>query len=470
MISKIIGREIEKQLLHSIYNSEKSEFVAVYGRRRVGKTFLVREFFENELIFQTAGLAKEDTRRQIKSFYDDLQEWGLPRQAEAPRDWLDIFMLLRMLIKQSDRERKVILLDELPWMDTPRSGFVSALEHFWNAWACGRHDIVLIVCGSATSWMMDKLIDNHGGLHNRLTHRIQLNTFTLYETEQLLTAKGFNLSRYDTAMAYMALGGIPYYFDLFDNRMSLAQNIDQLLFRRNGQLSGEFNNLYAALFKNSADYVNVVEALSHRRAGLTRTEIMRATGLTSGSGLTNVLRNLETCGFIHQHRHYMATRSEASLYQLVDFFTLFHFHFLAQKKPNSWIELQGTPTFNAWTGLTFELLAWHHLRQIKQTLGISGIRSDEYAWRCMDDGTQIDLVIERADQTVNLCEMKFCIEPFTINSDYEASLRHKMARFSDYTHRRKSLLLTIVTTFGVASGAHAAIVSNEITLDNLFKQ
>lgn len=468
MKEKIIGREAEKQLLQSIYNSDKSEFVAVYGRRRVGKTFLIKEYFEDELIFQTAGLARESGRRQIKSFYEDLQEWGLPRQEEQPRDWLDTFMLLRTLIKQSNRERKVILLDELPWMDTPRSGFVSALEHFWNAWACGRHDIVLIVCGSATSWMMDKLINDHGGLHNRLTHRIQLNTFTLYETELLLSAKGFTLSRYDIAVAYMALGGIPYYLDLLDTRMSLAQNIDQLLFRRNGQLAGEFHNLYAALFRNSADYVCVVEALSRRRAGLTRTEIMQVTGLTSGNGLTTVLRNLETCGFIHQHRHYMAVRSEATIYQLVDFFTLFHFHFLTQRQMDSWMELQGTTAFHAWAGLTFELLAWHHRRQIKQTLGISGIRTEEYAWRCLDDGAQIDLVMERADQTINLCEMKFCLEPFTISGDYEAELRHKLSRFSDYTRQRKSLQLTLVTTFGVKAGAHAGIVNNEVTLADLF--
>ena len=470
MKQNIIGREKEKAVFERILQSNKAEFVAVCGRRRVGKTFLVKEFFEDELVFQTAGLANESMKRQIKSFYQDLIEYGLPHQEKQPKDWIEAFSLLRQLIKQSTAKRKVILLDELPWMDTPRSGFVSALEHFWNAWASGRHDIVTIVCGSSTSWMMDKLINNHGGLHNRLTYQLFLEPFTLGESERFLQWKGFHLSRYDIAIGYMILGGIPYYLDMLDARMSLAQNIDELLFRPNGLLVREFSNLYAALYKNSEDYVKVVEALSRKKSGMSRSEIIKATSLPSGNGLTTVLKNLEWCGFIRKFKNYKAARNDNTLYQLVDFFTLFHFNFMVEKKFNNWTAMQGTPAFYAWAGLTFELLALNHIHQIKAKLSILGINSEEYAWRCNEigQGAQIDLVIDRADNTFNLCEMKFSIGYFSIDKNYEMNLRNKITRFMELSNRKKSIQLTMVTTYGVEHKSHYGIVNNEVILDDLF--
>lgn len=472
MKENIIGREQEKTLLSNILQSGKPEFVAICGRRRVGKTFLVKEFYEKDIIFQTAGLAKEGMRRQIKSFYEDLLEYGLPQQSERPKDWIEIFSLLRSLIKQSDKERKVILLDELPWMDTARSGFVSALEHFWNSWASGRHDIILVVCGSSTSWMMDKLINNHGGLHNRLTHRIFLTPFTLRESELFLQSKGFILSRYDIAVYYMIMGGIPYYLDMLDTRMSLSQNIDNLMFRLNGALAHEFPNLYAALFQNSDAYIKIVETLSRKKIGLSRSEIIQATGMESGNGLTTILHNLEWCGFIRQYKQYKAARKESILYQLTDFFTLFHFRFLNDKKVTNWLSIQGKPTFHTWAGLTFELLVLDHIEQMKQRLGIHGIATREYAWRCTDSeqGAQIDLVVERADNTMNLCEIKFCIAPYTIDKTYEMNLRNKLAKLATESGKRKSIQLTFVSTYGLLPNAHSGIVNNEVLLDDLFRE
>lgn len=471
MKENIIGRVEEQQTLARIFASRKSEFVAVYGRRRVGKTFLVREYFEGEMVFQTAGLAHQSTSRQLKLFYEDLIEWGLPRQGNAPADWIEAFSMLRALLKASPRERKVLLLDELPWMDTPRSGFMAALEHFWNSWASARHDIVLIVCGSATSWMMDKLINNHGGLHNRLTQRIFLPPFTLRECEDFLRAKGFYFSRYDVAVCYMILGGIPYYLDMLDTRLSLAQNIDNLLFRDNGALVGEFNNLYSSLFANSEDYISIVRALSTKRVGLTRNEVIRATGIGSGSGLTTMLRNLEACGFIRAYRQYKAGRGEDIVYQLIEFFTLFHFRFIwSLSMARQWEALQGKAEFFVWAGLSFELLVLRHARLVKRKLSIEGVVSREYMWRCADEagGAQVDLVIDRDDNTVNLCEMKFSIDTFEIDKAYESNLRNKLAQFMRLTGMKKSLQLTMVTTYGVAPGIHSGIVTNQVTLDDLF--
>ncbi len=471
MKENIIGRDKEKQILSDIYNSGKSEFVAVCGRRRVGKTFLIKEYFEEELLFQTSGVANANKTTQIKTFYNEMLSCGL-QSNKKPADWIDVFFMLRQIIEQSKQQRKVILLDELPWMDTPRSGFISALEHFWNSWASSRHDVVLVVCGSSTSWMMNKLIQNHGGLYNRITQRIFLEPFTLKETEQMLQHKGFMLSRYEIAELYMILGGIPFYIDMLQQGLSLSQNIDDLLFRRNGSLRNEFDNLYASLFTNSDDYVKVVSALSKRKIGLTRAEIVDETKLNSGGGLSAMLQNLEWSGFLRIYDNYMGKRGETTLYQLTDFFTLFYFHFLRKdtKAENTWTTIQHTPEFHSWIGLTFELLALLHINQVKSALGISGVRTKEYAWRQHDEGqgAQIDLVIDRTDNTVNLCEMKFSINPYEIDKDYEMNLRNKLSCFIKQPKFRKSVQLTFITTYGVVRNTHCGIVNNEITLEDLF--
>ena len=470
MKENIIGRKNEMMELQRIYDSGKSEFVAVCGRRRVGKTFLIREFFEDEMVFQTAGLANEKTTQQIKSFYTDLVDYGLQPQKEIPNDWIDAFSLLRTLIKKSESPRKVILLDELPWMDTPRSKFISALEHFWNSWASARRDIVLIVCGSATSWMMDKLINNHGGLYNRLTHKIFLHQFTLLECEDFLKTRGHKFSRYEIAECYMIFGGVPYYLDLLDKEKSLSQNIDSLFFKPKAVLSREFPNLYAALFKNSEGYITVVSALCKKRSGLSRKEIIETTGMKSGKGVTTILDNLESCGFIRAYNQFGESKRSGKIYQLVDFFTLFYFNFIIKKQIYSWSDLQGKAIFYSWAGLSFEILAIQHIFQIKKQLGISGVNSREYTWRCEDENkdAQIDLVIERADNTVNLCEMKFSVGQFSIDKDYESNLRNKLSKFVEHTKMKKSIRLTLITTYGLKGNQYSGVASNQIKLDDMF--
>ena len=368
MKDSIVGRNSEKAELDKIFRSAKAEFLAVCGRRRVGKTFLIKEYFEKEIVFSVSGLAKANTQKQIKNFHSTLKLYD-SSFTEKPNDWLDAFNLLIKYLTSLPQERKVILLDELPWMDTPKSGFISALEHFWNGWASSRRDIVLIVCGSATSWMMDNLINNHGGLHNRLTRQMFLEPFTLNETEQMMESLGFNLSRYEIAEYYMILGGIPYYMTLLNPEDSVAQNIDRLIFKRNGELKNEFDNLYAALFRNSESYIKVASVLNSKRSGMTRNEIKDAAKLPSGGTLTKILKNMESCGFIRKFSSLSLGKTQ-SLYQLVDFFSLFYFRFIQHEtgnKTNYWSAIQGTQKFYAWAGLAFENLALYHIRQIKHT-------------------------------------------------------------------------------------------------------
>lgn len=475
MKEDIIGRKKEISELERLYDSHKAEFVAVYGRRRVGKTFLVKQLFEKELVFSVAGLANEKTAKQLKNFTKTLRLYD-KSISETPKDWIDAFDLLIRYLVSLGEGRKVILLDELPWMDTPRSGFISALEHFWNGWASMRKDIMLVVCGSVSSWIMDKLINNHGGLHNRITKRILLRPFNLSESEEMLQSVGMNLSRYEVAEAYMIFGGIPFYLSMFDASKSLSQNVDALLFDKEASFSDEFENLYASLFRNSEDYIRIVTCMSKNRYGLTRDEILKESGITSGGSLTKILKNLEVCGFIRKY-DMIGGDVRRKRYQLLDFFTLFHFHFLADGKTGKkqfWSSIQGTPAFYAWAGLSFEMLALQHVEQIKSKLGISGILTEEFAWNkaggSNENGSQIDLVIYRKDKTVNLCEMKFCEAPYVLDKDEDLKLRTRLKAFREaLSSPSYSIQLTLVSSFGLAKGKYASTFQNEVTLDDLFR-
>ena len=473
MKENIFGRESEKDLLSRIYDSGSSEFIAICGRRRVGKTFLVREFFEEEMVFQCAGVANAGTQEQLKSFYHTLRRYD-NSVSTMPSDWIDAFEMLISYLDSLSQKRKVVFIDELPWMDTPGAHFVSALEHFWNSWASARRDIVLIVCGSATSWMMDKLINNHGGLYGRLTHRIFLSPFTLGEAEKLLISQGVSMSRYEIAEAYMIMGGIPYYLKMIDPRLSLAQNIDRLMFNPNGGLYNEFEILYRSLFNNSESYIKVVECLNSKGYGMTRSEIAETSGIKSGKTLTTILDNLESCGFIRRYNNYGCSERK-SLFQLIDFFTLFHFRFMRDssfRNRQYWTSLQRTPRFYAWAGISFEILSACHINEIKRKLGISGVATNVYSWRgkgeTSDRAVQIDLVIERADNTIDICEMKFTEHEFTITKDYDHTLRHKLATFIEETKTRKSVQLVFVTSSGLLRNMYSGRVQAEVTLDDLF--
>ena len=469
----IIGRKEEQKILLSAVQSEYSEFIAVYGRRRVGKTFLIRETFGYKFTFQHTGLAKGNIKDQLFSFAISLRDAGYD-DCPVPKSWLEAFSLLSNFLRDSTDEKKIIFLDELPWMDTPRSNFISAFEHFWNAWASARKDIVLIICGSATSWILNKVINDHGGLHNRVTRQIALQPFTLRECEMYAQSKGFEMSRYQIAECYMVLGGIPFYWSLLEKGLSLAQNIDKIFFSKNGKLSNEFNQLYASLFKSPEQYINIVTALGKKKAGMTREEILAATCLQSNGALSKVLDELEYCGFVRKYNGY-GKKSKQAIYQLIDNYTLFYFKFIQQNHNNDeyfWSASIDSSMHRAWSGLAFERLCMTHVQQIKAALGIAGVLSNVYSWKKDADdysnGAQIDMLIDRNDQIINLCEMKYSLFEYAIDADYEKSLRNKKSAFIDATKTRKAVHITMVTTYGVRQNSHSGIVQSEVTLDDLF--
>ena len=469
----IIGRKEEQQILHSAVQSENSEFVAVYGRRRVGKTYLIRETFGYKYTFQHTGLAKGNTKEQLFSFAISLRDAGYD-DCPIPKSWLEAFSLLSAYLKNSTDEKKIVFLDELPWMDTPRSNFISAFEHFWNGWASARKDIVLIICGSATSLIINKVINDHGGLHNRVTKQIALQPFTLKECEMFAKSKGLEMSRYQLAECYMVLGGIPYYWSLLEKGLSLAQNIDKIIFAKNGKLSNEFNQLYASLFKSPEQYIDIVTALGKKKAGMTREEIIAATDKYSNGALSKVLDELEYCGFIRKYNGF-DKKSKQAIYQLIDNYTLFYFKFIQQNENNDehfWSASIDSAMHRARSGMAFGRLCMAHTQQIKVALGISGVLSNVYSWRKeadeTSDGAQIDLLIDRNDQVINLCEMKYSLSEYAIDAEYEQKLRNKKSAFIDATNTRKAVHLTMVTTFGIKTNVHSGIVQNEVKLDDLF--
>ena len=469
-----VGRETEIRKLRDSLSSESSEFIAVYGRRRVGKTYLIRESFQDIFTFYHTGIANVDREEQIGRFVKSLLKQGFPVKKKI-KTWFDAFDSLENALGNLPNTKKIVFIDELPWMDSQHSNFVSALEAFWNGWASARNDIVLVVCGSATSWMTDKLINAKGGLHNRLTRRIKLEPFTLSECERFTQAKGIVATRRQILEYYMVMGGIPYYWNFIERDKSPAQNIDALFFSANGELRDEYQHLYNSLFRNPRRHVAIVSALGTRRTGMTREDLLTITRSSDNGAFSQALSELIECGFVRRYRM-PGKKTHNAIYQLIDNFTLFHYRFLADLDENesgSWIAMQNLPVVNIWRGLSFERVCMEHVEQIKRKLGISGILTRQYAWRSRPsdstEGAQIDLLIERADDAVNICEMKYSSDRYEISKEEHRKLLNRRDRFIAEQGMRGAAYITFVTTCGVAHNAYWNDIQSEVTLDDLFQ-
>lgn len=476
MQNKIIGRNEEIALLNKYAESGKAEFVAIYGRRRVGKTFLVNQIFNNRLTFSMTGILDGDKKAQMHAFTDALDLYGQP-DTPTPKNWYEAFQILRHFLteKMSDNAPCIIFIDELPCFETRKSDFVNALGYFWNSWASLQDNMLLIVCGSATSWMVKNIIDNHGGLHDRITHEIHLKEFTLRETEEYLISYGFPWDRMMVVQTYMAMGGIPYYLSLLDPAESLAQNIDRLFFKANSEMQREFHRLYKTLFSNPESYISIVEALFEKKRGLTRDEIAEAIGTNANGYLTQMLQSLVDCGIVRFYRiKNKAVSARSGLYQLLDFYTLFYLQFLKKQTSNEhfWTQSINSPAINSWMGLTFERICLTHIPQIKRALGIDGIKTEYYSWRGSDTKSQqqaqIDLVIERADRMINICEAKFSEKPYLLSKDEYDKFTNRIALFKQTTSFAGGVIPTFITANGLQRNAYSEHITAQITLDDLF--
>ena len=476
----MIGRRKEVEELTRVYHSGKAELVAIYGRRRIGKTYLVDETFKGHIVFRHAGLSPVEENKkgmlkmQLEHFYYSLLRQGM-KKSKRPESWMEAFFMLEQFLDQiDDGSRQVVFLDELPWLDTPRSGFMTAFEGFWNTWGCHRDNLMVIVCGSANSWILDHLINNHGGLYNRVTYEIKLAPFTLAECEMFFNSKNVKLSRYDIVQSYMILGGVPYYMNYFQSGMSLAQNIDNILFCRQGKLRGEYSRLFASIFNNPDIMKRIVEFLATRNAGYTRKEVAKGLGVADGGTLTQNLNALIASDFVV--RYIPFGKSKIEHYKLVDPFCLFYLHFMNQKpvlEETFWQQNVTTPQIVAWRGYAFENVCFNHIRQIKHALGISGVITNHSAWSKRKDdtsGTQIDLLISRNDNVMNMCEMKYYSDTFTVNQAYYKVLLHRQELLSKEISPKFSIHNTLITTFDLTYNEYSGIFTNVITLEDLFKE
>ncbi|MGM9794931.1 MAG: ATP-binding protein [Candidatus Aphodosoma sp.] len=470
----IIGRKDEIRQLTEYYNSGKAEFIAIYGRRRIGKTYLVRNLFRDKLCFEMSGSIGASNEIQMSNFVHALQDYGYNAK-EMPKTWTDAFYALRSILKEKigKEQRLVLFIDELPCLDTPKSGFLQAFEHFWNSWASDQKEIMLIVCGSATTWMVGKLIDSHGGLHNRITHEIHLAPFSLAETEEMLHNNGFVWHRLSILQAYSITGGVPYYLGLLDKEKNLETNIDRLFFAERGELKREYNRLYSSLFKNSDIYIKVIEVLASCKQGLTRKQISEKIKTTSGGTLTKVIKELVNCDFIRGYNtRERKIKHKEQIYQLTDLYTLFYMQFCHKGTTDEhyWSNTMGTAIQNTWYGLSFERICMLHIPQIKKKLGIDRIHTEYYSWRSRESepAAQIDLIIERADKLTNVCEIKYSQLPYSITKEEEKLIRNRISDFVSETNIRTGILTTMITTFGIRNNAHSSIVQASLTLDDLF--
>jgi predicted AAA+ superfamily ATPase len=473
----IIGRKIEQQILQTLLASRQPELLAVYGRRRVGKTFLIRQFFTDQLVFSCSGQLNSSTPQQLFNFTEQLQYYfPTVRPFIIPGDWQQAFASLwQSLSTLETKTKKVIFFDELPWLDTHKSGFLAAFDYFWNMHASTRNDLIVVICGSAASWIIKKVVNNKGGLHNRITQRIRLLPFNLQEADTYLQHKNIKLNHYQLLQLYMTIGGIPHYLNGVKRGKSVPQIIEEICFSKDGMLYREFDNLYEALFSSAEKHIQVIQALARKNKSITRNELLETAKLSTGGGISMVLEELEESGFIEK-LYPLERKLKDALYRLTDEFSLFYMRFMKGAKIQSgqWLSQAETPANKTWCGYAFENICIKHIQQIKIALGIAAVQATTMSWQARsveDTGAQIDMLIERRDQTINICEMKFSTTEFTIDKKYAGELENKFTVFRRETQTKKTLLLTLITTYGLKDNVYKQqLVDNEISMDVLFEK
>ena len=470
-----VGRSLEINELNDALASPRSEMIAVLGRRRVGKTFLIRQVYGALFDFELTGMQHTRSGPQLENFAKKLEEYaktGLP--IKTPATWREAFDMLRtFLLDRHPSRKKIIFFDELPWLAAPRSGFLEALGYFWNDWA-EKNQVVIVLCGSAAGWMIQKVVQQKGSLHNRITRILHVQPFTLKETAAFFVSRRIDLTHYQMVQLYMVTGGIPFYLEGVRKGQSVAQNIDRLCFSDHGLLRDEFDKLYASLYDRPERHIAIIRALSSQWSGLTRTTLLALTGMADGGTVTQALTELEQSDFITPVPPFDKKKKEM-IYRLKDNFSLFYLKFMEGRKragEGSFVNLQSMQTWKTWCGYAFENICFTHARQLKAALGIAAVYTEVGSYvrkgNTEQKGAQVDMLIDRADGIINLCEVKFYDGPFSITKAYADDLRSKREAVREAAPS-KAVFITLITCYGVRDGAYAKeLVQNDVLVDRLF--
>lgn len=473
---KIIGRKTEIDALRAYYSSNKPEFIALYGRRRVGKTYLIEQTFANKLAFSVSGVIEGKRKEQETVFLNALRRIGYG--GKPFKNWFEAFEILKSMLSSRSHAKKrcVIFIDELPCFDTLRAGFIRAFGDFWNSWCNNNPKVMLIVCGSATTWMIRNIIDSHGGLHNRITHEMHIHPFTLGESEKYLKSQGIRWDRMSIVQMYSVIGGVPYYMSLIQPGESAASSIDRLFYSEDAVLKNEYRRLFNSLFKTPEPYVKILEMLCKVKSGMTRGELAARLGTKDNGHLGDYLENLQKCDFIRRYHvkdyRHKRIKESGGIYQVMDFFTVFHNSFMNVRTtdPHYWSNHVGSPTLNTWLGLSFERICMYHINQLKESLGISKIGTEFFSWRSSTDNSkvQIDLIIERADRVAHICEMKYSTGTYSLQKNEALKIQDRLETYRSETGTKYTLFKTLVTTYGLKKNACSWSIDSVVTMNDLF--
>lgn len=485
---KIVGRVREQELLRELFSSKKAEFIAVYGRRRVGKTYLIKNFVDAlpATFFHVTGLRKGSLKDQLGEFAKQIGATFYQGPSLIPRSsWMDAFEDLTQAMSRAPKDKKIVLFfDELPWMATPRSKLITALELYWNRYWVFDSRIKLIICGSSTSWIIEKIINNKGGLHNRVTRTMQLKPFSLYETESFLKEHQIHLTKRQILDLYTAFGGIPLYWSFIRKGCSAHQCIDELCFQSDGPLVKEFERLFDALFEDAKPYVELIRIIAQYRYGIGQAELIAKSKLPDGGSTVHKLCQLEEAGFITSLVPY-GKKDKGVYYVIDDEYSLFYLYWIepnlrmiGKKALNKgfWLSQSQQPAWKVWAGLSFEATCYKHIDQIRKALKIDpGARAG--TWRHapkdsrIDKGAQIDLLFDRLDGAITLCEIKRVDKPFKIDKSYAQELLNKMEVFRTQTKTDKQLFFCMITTMGLKPTMYSEeIIAKQATLEDLFRK
>lgn len=483
--NKIIGRENEQEILKRALASNHAEFIALFGRRRVGKSFLVTQYFsgKNCIFFYITGIKNGSYKKQLRQFTNIISDvFYNGAELKLKNNWLDTFEMLTSSIKKTPNDKKIVIfMDEFPWMVTRRSGLLEAVDYYWNRFWVHDRRIKLIICGSSASWIINNIINNQGGLHNRITYQINLDVFNLKETKSYLHKSGIKLNDRQITQIYMVTGGVPFYLSKIEKGISAAQVIEKLAFSKNCILLNEFDNLFSSLFYSYNEYIKTIRMIAKHRYGVGQEELLTTLGKSkAGMGGLRILDDLEKAGFIISFKPHFH-KKKGIYYKVIDEYISFYLNWIEPIKntllvrsleQDYWEKQQYLAKWHSWAGYAFEALCYKHLPQIRKALHLNSSsipNTWRYAPRKGEKGAQIDLLFDRSDESITICEIKYSNQPFAIDKQYYNNLLNKIEVFKKITRTTKQIFTALISANGLKPTIYSEhLISDVVTLKDLF--